>query len=217
MTALAKRDVHHFDGLPGGITPVRLHRRRDVGRCQSGDLVAVRVAQHRHRSRVPVDEHARFWVQQQHGVGDLLEQQPETPITPGQRIHAGEGTHPFQLIDCQKGQRLQLTQHRCRQRARLEVHDAENAEHPAVVGLERHAGIEADSTIAFYQRVIACPRRCQGVLDDMRRLLLDGGRAQSIVAGELAYIQAMRRLEPDPVGIDQADEGDRRVREFRSE
>jgi hypothetical protein len=80
VAAFSPRDVHHFTRLVVGRTAVRLVRRRNVGWTQRDHLLARREVQHAHRRRVPVGEHARFDVEQQHRVRYALEQQAESPV-----------------------------------------------------------------------------------------------------------------------------------------
>ena len=92
-------------------------------------------------------------------------------------------------------------------------HVVEHAQRADGVPSGRHqwdAGVEADSGVADHQWIVGEPGVVQGVPDDEHFAgSEDGVGAERHVPRGLGDIEAERRLEPLPVGVDQADESRR--------
>ena len=96
--------------------------------------------------------------------------------------------------------------------ARHPVDDAEGAQRVTLRRPERNPGIKADVGFAGDEQVVGEPRIGRGVLDDqgpVRREQRVG--AEGLFAWRLAGFEAVAALEPLPVRIHEAHEGDGRV------
>jgi hypothetical protein len=94
--------------------------------------------------------------------------------------------------------------------ARQPVHHAQRAHRVAVRGHERRARVEADVLLG-HQRVLREARVRLRVVDHEEPLVEDGVRAERDLARRLGHRHADAGLEPLPVRVDQAHEGDGRA------
>jgi hypothetical protein len=80
----------------------------------------------------------------------------------------------------------------------------------AIGGDDRGGGVEPQPQLTTYQRMIEGARIRDRVVDHVRALGAERRRAQSRFRADLRdTIQSLGRGEPDPVGVDDADRGDR--------
>jgi len=98
------------------------------------------------------------------------------------------------------------------QRSRLSVHHADGPEVSAL-GDQGSTGVEADSGIADHQRVVGEARVLLRIADLQHVPLKDGVAAEADVPGDLLGFHADAGLEPAAVGVDEGEQGDRRVRD----
>jgi len=94
------------------------------------------------------------------------------------------------------------------------VDDAERAEVEAVVRAQRCRGVEAETELSGDQRVGDGANVLQRVADVMDRGRQDRGGAQAGGAVDLRLVDAVARLEPDAVVVDQAHQGDRHAEQI---
>ncbi len=97
----------------------------------------------------------------------------------------------------------------------MAVDDAERPQVVAVGGRQRHPGVELQSDLAGHERVGQGPRVPGGVRHQPRTILEDRRGAQARVPVDLVGFEPVVGLEPDPVGVDDADDGDRHVEQAR--
>ncbi len=93
--------------------------------------------------------------------------------------------------------------------ARRAVHDAESPERMTLRRDERLACIEADPGLPDHERVLDEAGVLAGVRHDEDLAVEDRVAAERDVARRLLEVEADARLEPLPVGVDEADQGDR--------
>ena len=96
---------------------------------------------------------------------------------------------------------------------RCDVEDAERADRLAGRDRERCPGIETDMRRAGDERVRGEAGVVAGVRDDEDFVGENGMGAEGVAALELGQVDAAPRLEPDPVGVDEGEEGDRHLEE----
>ena len=112
----------------------------------------------------------------------------------------------------QVGQRRHLIG---RHRPGLAVDHAQHAKLVTTARDQRMAGIEPQAERPGDQRVVAQQRFGGHIVQNQGAILKDRRGAQPDIAIHLAEIEAVTRFEPDPVPIDQADDGDRRSEQPR--
>jgi hypothetical protein len=100
---------------------------------------------------------------------------------------------------------------------RLLVDHAQRPEVEAILRGQRHSGVEAQAELARHQRIGECPGVDGRVLEQPRAMLQDRRRAHAVLAIDLLDVDAVMRLEPDPVAIDDARDGDRNVKVARGQ
>ena len=122
----------------------------------------------------------------------------------------------LELVHHDRGQVAQGRQVGLGHLARHGVEDVDGAEPVAIGGDERRGGVELDAELPCDQRIAGDARVGAGVIDEYGSSLQDRRGAQPRVAADLAHaVQAVGGLEPDPVGVHDADGRDRRARTAR--
>ena len=104
-----------------------------------------------------------------------------------------------------------------RQRARHAVDHAQRAERVALWRHERRASVEANAILRHDQGVIAERLVVEGVGHHEKIAVLDRVRAERDASRGFGDRDADPGLEPLPVGVDQADERNRRLADMRGE
>lgn len=99
-------------------------------------------------------------------------------------------------------------------RMRLGIDDAQRADPPAIFGLQRRAGVEADADVTGDKRVRRKAIVLRRIVHDHRIVAMDRVRAERDRARRLRRCQTDLRLEPLPVLIDQRNKRDRRAKYF---
>ena len=116
---------------------------------------------------------------------------------------AAEGFERLDLLGCQ--------------RARHVVEDAQRAEGIALRRHERRAGVKADPVLGRDEGVVAERGVVTRVGDDIELALLNRVGAERDAARRFRDRDPDARLEPLAVGVDEADERDRRAADVRGE
>ena len=97
------------------------------------------------------------------------------------------------------------------------VHDAKGSDRVALGGDERLACVEADRGLVGDERARGEALVPTGVGHDENPVLEDGVAAERASARRLVELEADAGLEPQPVGVDEADHGDRGAADARRE
>ena len=115
----------------------------------------------------------------------------------------------LELIHHHRGEVLQVLDLLLLDRAGFLVYHAQSAQVVTVAGRQRNRRIKAQAEVSGDERVGQRTGVGSGILDQIRRIAQNGRRAQSGFAVYLLHGQAMVRLEPDAVFVNDADNGDR--------
>lgn len=119
----------------------------------------------------------------------------------------------FQALHHGAGQQLQGFDLGVVEHPRLPVQHAQGAHRLAVEQSQGDAGVKADAGLAGHQRAVRKPRVQPGIGHDQGLLLLDGPGAEAALARQLmgVVVHAQARHEADRLGLDEADQGHRRL------
>lgn len=163
--------------------------------------------------RVPLDD-ALLVINRDDAVQRVLHDAPLArlagPQLPLGLLALGELAVQLQAGDDLARERLQRARLLRRQGTRHTVNDAQRPQRMAVFGHEARARIEPDVRLSRDERVVGEPRIGLGIGDREHAGPVDRVRAERLVTGSLVGVESHLRLEPLPVRVDQADEGDGR-------
>ena len=131
-------------------------------------------------------------------------------VKPGAAVKHALAASRLELSHRQRREIFQATQLRLTDAgSRLRIDHAQSPELEAFARDQRHARIEADPGLAGDQRIAREPLVLMCIGHQQYPVLQDGMSAERHIPGRLCGVQAMVRLEPLPVVIDQRDQRDR--------
>ncbi len=211
-----------LDGIEHGLHVLRMDARDDAGRVVQGlfrvDFVHVPHALAGVREAAsPVRVEPELVDDAWHAVRELAQQLGAVLQLVQQGLQARRLPAQIQLghdLPGQQGQGLALVRE---QPSGLAVDDTQGAQGQAIVGDQGRPGVKADERIARDQRVAGEARVRAGVFDHHDIGLPDGVVAEGEVARRAADIDAHPGLEPLPVAVDEADQGNGHAQDLGSQ
>ena len=88
----------------------------------------------------------------------------------------------------------------------LLIDHAKSAEAVTVTGRKRDSGIKAKAELSRNQRICQGPRVYAGIFDEIGCIFHDRGGTQARLSVDLLHMDAMMRLEPNAIFIDDTDD-----------